>query len=68
MKPVNIVSHDFLPASPVRLGLDPAAASENFWVPPLIQRGMLVQLDGRFYISIGSNPGLLYVTLPVVIK
>lgn len=43
-----------------RKGLELALASENFWVAGLIQKGMLISVNGQYYLSLGSNPGVAY--------
>ncbi|CAE7566035.1 unnamed protein product [Symbiodinium sp. CCMP2592] len=40
-------------------GLELALASENFWVAGLIQKGMLISVNGQYYMSLGNNPGAL---------
>ena len=44
----------------IRLGVDFDTAQAKFFVPSLTQRGMMVQHESRFYLCLGSTPGIMY--------
>ncbi|CAE7300814.1 unnamed protein product [Symbiodinium necroappetens] len=40
-------------------GSDVQAAADSFWVPLLCQRGMLIRVQSKFYLSLGPTPAVL---------
>ncbi|CAE7325095.1 hemA [Symbiodinium sp. CCMP2592] len=42
----------------LKSGRDLLEASEKFWIPSILQRGQLLQIDGAFYLCVGGTPAV----------
>ena len=42
--------------------MDFDTAQAKFFVPSLMQRGMMMEHESRFYLCLGSTPGIMYET------
>ncbi|CAE7513660.1 unnamed protein product, partial [Symbiodinium natans] len=41
-------------------GMDPVQCYQNFWVAGMVQRGMLLKMDGEWLLALGCTPALMY--------
>ena len=41
-------------------------AADNFWVPGLMQRGMLIRSNNKWMMCLGNTPAVMYATRPII--